>query len=277
MLILPPKFFDGTDGGEAALNEIMRELYENPNTPSADMYLLQQPVHLPAKYITPDFRDKLRSAGAISASNGDGIILLPNRCPPIIKKAEDDGWIKTKFIPRHYQVDEGAFVHIPKGPRIPQKTKNPDPVTARRELRCVTDKEQQIVDSNPEYLKLEITVTEKSKRKYQLQELKREIGNMGKINIGNLTNYGNATFGDNSPIISPNTLKDIQSAIEEKEPDNNFTKEMKNTIVDELKLFSKGKVKSLTKTTLNKLVELSPLLGDKAMEAIRMLSERIGF
>lgn len=276
MITLGSSYFAGPDGGKEALEKVISDLYENPNIPFADMYLLQQPFHMPAKFLTPEFEARLRNAGAVSQRQHDGIIILPQSCPKIIMEAEDEGWIKTKLISRYYQMEDCCFVHIPKGPRITKRTFNPDPEIKKKEFRCVTDKEQKIVDSSPEYHKLEIRITEKTKRKFQLEEMKSEMGNMSKIEIGNFTNYGNATFGDKSPIISPNALESLRSTILAKKTNDSFTEEIKGTIVEELKQFSKGQIKKLSNMSFNKLIELAPALGDTAAQTIDALSKFMG-
>ena len=276
MITLGSSYFAGPDGGKEALEKVISDLYENPNIPFADMYLLQQPFHMPAKFLTPEFEARLRNAGAVSQRQHDGIIILPQSCPKIIMEAEDEGWIKTKLISRYYQMEDCCFVHIPKGPRITKRTFNPDPEIKKKEFRCVTDKEQKIVDSSPEYHKLEIRITEKTKRKFQLEEMKSEMGNMSKIEIGNFTNYGNATFGDKSPIISPIALESLRSTILAKKTNDSFTEEIKGTIVEELKQFSKGQIKKLSNMSFNKLIELAPALGDTAAQTIDALSKFMG-
>lgn len=276
VITLGASYFSAPDGGKEALSKVIRDLYENPNIKFAETYLLQQPFHMPAKFLTSEFEAKLRNAGAISGPQNDGIIILPQSCPKVIMEAEDEGWIKTKIISRHYQMEDFSFVNIPKGPRIKERTLDADIETKRKELDSITDKQQKIIDNSPEYHKLEIIITEKTKRKFQLEEMKSEIGNMSKTEIGNFNNYGNATFGDNSPIISPSAVESLRTAVQAQGTTNNFTEQIKVTIIDELKQFATGQIRKISSMSLIALIQLAPSLGDTAAQTVEALSKLIG-
>ncbi|HUV49541.1 MAG TPA: hypothetical protein VMW78_00760 [Anaerolineae bacterium] len=275
-LTLGPAYFSLPDGGKEALEKVVRNLYENPNILFAETYLLQQPHHIPAIFLTPEFEAELRNAGAVSGPQNDGIILLPQSYPKVIMEAEDEGWVKTKIISRHYQMEYSSFVHIPEGPRIQERKIDADMETKRKELRSITDKEQKIIDNSPEYYKLEIRITEKTKGKFQLEEMKSEMGNMSKIEIGNFTNYGNATFGDKSPIISPDVIESLRATVQAQETTDNFTEQIKGTIIDELKQFAAGQISKISIMSLNALIQLAPSLRDTAAQTIDALSKLMG-
>jgi hypothetical protein len=93
-LILPPRYFAESDGGAEALEDVMRELHENPNTLTADLYLLRESFHIPAKFLTPELKAALVEAGAIPHPTLRGIVLMAQGVPQVIKEAEDQGWIK---------------------------------------------------------------------------------------------------------------------------------------------------------------------------------------
>lgn len=276
-LILTPRYFSGPDGGKQALEEMMWELYDKPNTPTADLYLLQQDMHIPVESLDAKLVAELKAVGALEHPSLGGVILRAQGVPEILRCAEDEGWIKTRIVPRYYHMGDASFVHIPDGPRISHRTPNPDRETASREIRCVTDKEQAIVDANPEYMKVEIAITEKTKRRYQREELTREIQAMPKIKIDNLTNFGNATFGDQSPIIlQPAAIQSLESAVAERMTDNSFSQEAKNMILAELKDLARGEIKALSRKAIEKLIELTPILGESATQIILALAKSAG-